>query len=80
MITRKEKVKPISIHDNNQLIGFYNEYAVVYDYDDEELYYFFMPEPIESLLDSCVEKELLKPISELPEILQVNIRKEFLGE
>lgn len=77
---KKDKIKPLSINGNNQLIGYYDMYAIVYDVEEEEFFYFFMPQPIDSLLFSCVEKEILNPVSSLPEEMQLGIQRKFLEE
>lgn len=61
---------------NNQLIGFCCDYAIVYDLENEQLYYFESP-VIESMIGSCVEVQLLNPVSELPECMQEMIYQEF---
>ena len=51
---------------DNVVIGFWKEYAVVYSNDDEQLYGFKSP-IIADLLGTCVEKELLEQLPEIPE-------------
>lgn len=64
-------------YGNNQIIGFYCDYAIVYDLENEQLYYFESP-PIESMIGSCAEIQLLKPITDLPENMQEVIYQEFV--
>lgn len=78
MITKKEKRRPLGIFGNNILIGYYDIYAIVHDVEKEELFYFFMPEPLECMLFSSVEQELLKPLSEMPQEMQIKIKQKFL--
>lgn len=61
---------------NNQLIGFWCDYAIVYDLENEQLFYFESP-VIESMIGNCVEVQLLNPVSELPESMQEMIYQEF---
>lgn len=75
---RKDKLKPLGTHGKNQLIGYYDTYAIVFDEETEELFYFYTQEPIDALLFSCVEVEILNPISELPQEVQLSIQREFL--
>lgn len=60
----------------NRLLGYYEKYAIVLDEEYNELYY-YESEPIECLIDSCVEVELLNPIKELPEKVQEQILQEY---
>lgn len=62
---------------NNQIIGFYCDYAIVYDLENEQLYYFESP-PLESMIGSCAEVKLLNPVSDLPENVQEVIYQEFV--
>lgn len=80
IIAKKENLKPLGMFGNNQLIGYYDTYAIVFDFEKEQLYYFFMPEPIDSLLFSCVEAEILHPVSELPDEMQIAIERKFMGD
>lgn len=64
---------------NNQLIGFWCDYAIVYDLENEQLFYFESP-VIESMIGSCVEVQLLNPVSKLPERMQEMIYQEFCEE
>lgn len=77
---KKDKLKTLNVHGNNKLIGYYDTYAIVYDEENEQLFYFYMPEQIDSLLFSCVEKEILNPVEELPEEMQLAIQHKFLEE
>lgn len=78
MIARKDKLKGQKVHGNNQLIGYYDTYAIVYDNEKEMFFYFFMPEPIDILLFSAVEEEILHPISDMPIEMQLAIQNKFL--
>lgn len=75
---RMKEVKNVEteIYGNNQLIGYFDDYAVVYDEESEELF-FFEAEPAEELVGTCVEQEQLRDIEELPEHIQEAIYHEF---
>ena len=75
---KKDKLKPLGVRGNNILIGYYDTYAIVYDEEKDELFYFYMKDSIDTLLFSCVEKEMLNPITNLPQEIQLAIQHKFL--
>lgn len=62
---------------DNLLLGFYENYAIVYSFEDENLYY-YESEVIENMIGCVVEKDLLKKVDMLPEKEQLEIQKIFL--
>lgn len=62
---------------DNQLLGFYENYAIVYSFEDEALYC-YESEVIEDMIGGAVENDLLKGIDILPEKKQIEIQKRFL--
>ena len=51
---------------NNQVIGFWNGYAIVYSHEDEQLYCFESPE-LKDMIGTCVEIALLEDLPEMTE-------------
>ncbi|EEA82844.1 hypothetical protein CLONEX_01259 [[Clostridium] nexile DSM 1787] len=64
---------------DNQLLGFYENYAIVFSFEDEKLYY-YESEVIEDMIGCAVEKDLLKKVDMLPEKEQTEILKKYLKE
>lgn len=62
---------------DNQLLGFYENYAIIFSFEDESLYY-YESEVIEDMIGCAVENDLLKKIDMLPEKEQREIQKIFL--
>jgi hypothetical protein len=62
---------------NNELVGYFEDYAIVYEEETEKFYY-YESEVIESMIGCCVVVgDYLRPLTELPENVQEKILEEY---
>lgn len=54
---------------DNEVVEVFGEYAIVHSNEDDELYYFLCDEQ-KDMIGTCVEKELLHPVTDLSGSIQ----------
>ena len=64
---------------DNQLLGFFENYAIVFSFEDEALYC-YESGVIEDMIGCAVENEILKRVDTLPKKEQKEICKRYLKE
>ncbi|GAA6493766.1 hypothetical protein K280104A7_33300 [Candidatus Bariatricus faecipullorum] len=67
-------------YGNNQIIGFLDETAIVYDYEKDGLFWFETSAAPEDLIGTCVESDILQPISSLSDNLKNRLSELINGE